>query len=159
MHFEVLWFILIIVILTKNLAMYFSDNFLSSNIHFWFTLFHVYAFHFSYFSLFVYLRFFSWRKLHWKNTKPQFTIQQEIPEIPLEMQSTSTFGMSRICQNNFYFIPQMMEILKSNNYFKFLTVMSSIDWMPLSSISWTWKLGKLMINLLWISVTQACKSL
>ena len=145
MHFEVLWFILIIVILTKNLA-----TFLSSNIHFWFTLFSWY------FWLFVYLRFF----LAQTSLKKHETSIYYPTRNTIKLQSTSTFGMSRICQNNFYlFIPQMMEILKSNNYFKFLTVMSSIDWMPLSSISWTWKLGKLMINLLWISVTQACKSL
>ena len=76
---------------------------------------------------------------------------------PTQQTKNQRFGMSRICQKLYLFIPQM-EILKSNNYFKFLTVMSSIVWMPLSSIIWTWKLGKLIINLLWISLTQAFKS-
>ena len=149
MHFEVLRFILIIVIgiLTKNLAIFYLRTFI-----FVFDLLSFDIFDF----LFIYVLF------------PGANFTEKSRNLNLlsnkkhhrKDKSTSTFGMSRICQNNFYlFIPQMMEILKSNNYFKFLTVMSSIDWMPLSSISWTWKLGKLMINLLWISVTQACKSL
>jgi len=54
---------------------------------------------------------------------------------------------------NVHLFIQFEKYIKSR-YFKFLIVMSSMVLMPSLSMTWIWKLGRLMTSLLWTSRTQ-----